>query len=74
MGHKPGTALGRTGEGIVEPIKESTQRGRAGLGTEGVPELEPENVEWPEEEVSYVCMYVYMSSSRVIWAKLKLLE
>ena len=54
MGHQPGTGLGRSGEGIVEPLKESMQRGRAGLGTEGVPELEPEDVEWEEEEVSYV--------------------
>ena len=54
MGHEPGTGLGRSGEGIVEPIKESMQRGRAGLGTEGVSELEPEDVEWEEEEVRQI--------------------
>ena len=54
MGHEPGTGLGRSGEGIVEPIKESTQWGRAGLGTEGVPELEPEEIEWPKEEVRLI--------------------
>ena len=61
MGHKPGTGLGRSGEGIVEPIKESTQRGRAGLGT-GMSELEPEDVEWEEEEVSYVHIHILFKS------------
>jgi cap1 methyltransferase len=52
MGHRPGEGLGRTGEGIVEPIKESVQRGRVGLGAEGVKELLAEEVKWEEEEVS----------------------
>ena len=51
MGHEPGRGLGRTEEGIVEPIKASVVRSRVGLGTEGVNELEPEEVEWEEEEV-----------------------
>ena len=57
MGHEPGRGLGRTGEGIVEPIKESVQRGRAGLGTQGVAELEAEMVEWEEEEVRLMCIF-----------------
>ena len=54
MGHRPGEGLGRTGEGIVEPIKESVQRGRVGLGAEGVKELLAEEVKWEEEEVGAV--------------------
>ena len=51
MGHEPGRGLGRTGEGVVEPIKASVARSKVGFGTEGVNELEPEDVEWEEEEV-----------------------
>ena len=34
MGHKPGEGLGRDGQGRVEPVGLSTQRGRVGLGHE----------------------------------------
>ena len=54
MGYEPGTGLGRSEEGIVELMKKSTQRRRAGLGTERVPELEPEHVEWEDEEVRQI--------------------
>ena len=50
MGYKPGQALGRSGVGITEPISESAQLGRRGLGfTAGG--LEREDVKWEEEEV-----------------------
>ena len=60
MGHEPGRGLGRTGEGIVEPIKASVARSRVGLGTEGVNELEPEEVEWKEEEVGSHLLYLFL--------------
>jgi hypothetical protein len=51
MGYKPGQALGRSGVGITEPISESAQLGRRGLGfTAGG--LEREDVKWEEEEVN----------------------
>jgi hypothetical protein len=32
MGHEQGKGLGRTGQGIVKPIDESTQQSKLGLG------------------------------------------
>lgn len=51
MGYQLGQSLGRTGEGIVDPIEESIHKGRRGLGyaLEG---LEKEDVKWELEEVS----------------------
>lgn len=45
MGYEKGRGLGRSGQGIVEPVEMSTQRGRRGLG-HIVKGLEEESVEW----------------------------
>ena len=51
MGYQSGKGLGKRGEGIVEPVAASNQRGRRGLG-HILKGLEDEKVEWdPTEEV-----------------------
>lgn len=45
MGHKSGTGLGKAGQGIVEPVSASIQRGRRGLG-HILKGLEDEVVDW----------------------------
>ena len=58
MGHQVGTGLGARGQGIVEPVKESIQMGRAGLGLRAIKELEREEVAWEKEDVcTYDCSY-----------------
>ena len=51
MGYVPGRGLGKDETGIAEPISESTNKGRRGLGfiLDG---LEAEDVKWEFEEVS----------------------
>ena len=50
MGYQKGKGLGKLGTGITQPVEESVQKGRRGLGymLEG---LEKEEVQWEEEEV-----------------------
>ena len=52
MGYIPGKGIGKDGTGIAEPISESANKGRRGLGyiLEG---LEKEDVKWEFEEVRY---------------------
>ncbi len=51
MGYVPGQGIGKHGTGILNPIDESTHKGRRGLGyyLDG---LEKEDVQWELEEVS----------------------
>lgn len=50
MGYQVGKGLGKLGTGIIQPVEESIQKGRRGLGymLEG---LEKEDVQWEQEEV-----------------------
>ncbi|XP_071441428.1 cap-specific mRNA (nucleoside-2'-O-)-methyltransferase 1 [Hetaerina americana] len=61
MGHKKGEGLGKHSQGVVAPVKLSTQRGRQGFGF-SVKGLEAETLEWDfskevvtvEEDVSWL--------------------
>ena len=52
MGFKHGSGLGKSGQGIVDPVEASTQRGRRGLGMQ-LQGLEPAtDLYWdPADEV-----------------------
>ena len=51
MGYEAGRGLGKSSQGIVEPVSASTQRGRRGLG-HILKGLEDEKVTWdPSQEV-----------------------
>ena len=55
MGYEAGRGLGREGQGIIEPIKESSQRNQADLGAAQIAEQEASDVQWEQEEVWCVC-------------------
>ena len=51
MGYEAGRGLGKSSQGIVEPVSASTQRGRRGLG-HILKGLEDEKVTWdPTQEI-----------------------
>lgn len=59
MGYQAGKGLGKKGQGIVEPVSASTQRGRRGLG-HILRGLEDEKVDWdPSRELVEVDEKVY---------------
>ena len=52
MGYQLGKGLGKFGTGIKQPVEESIQKGRRGLGYM-LKGLEKEEVQWEEEEVRF---------------------
>ena len=54
MGHKTGEGLGKHNQGIVNPIKESNQKGKVGLGyNTGKIEEKIEAWDYSQEEVCH---------------------
>ena len=51
MGYTHGKGLGKTESGIVNPIQQSTHKGRRGLGL-SIDKLQREDVKWELEDVS----------------------
>ena len=51
MGYKPGSGLGKAGQGRVKPMVLSNQRGRRGLGLESNNNIKP--VEFCSNDVRY---------------------
>lgn len=64
MGYQLGKGLGRFGTGITQPVEESVQKGRHGLGylLKG---LEKEEVQWEEEEVRFSSVILTSPSSLI---------
>eukprot|EP00116_Pleurobrachia_bachei_P012949 sb/3473211/ len=66
MGFKPGTGLGKDGQGITTPVSASSQKGNRGLGhsTEG---FQTTADEWKERPVSTQVTAEWMGKPTVEW-------
>lgn len=65
MGYKKGTGLGKHGQGRVNIVEASTQRGRRGLGLK-IQAFEPSDVSWDceKEEVGGIGFHGLFHSVR----------
>ena len=61
MGHEPGKGLGRFKQGITEPIEETDQKGKQGIGFKksGFQKKERESWNFENDQVIFVILKFY---------------